>query len=64
LIVDDLLATGGTVKANIDLVEKLGGKVVGLGFLVELSYLHGREKLGDKYDVFSLINCETTESKS
>jgi adenine phosphoribosyltransferase len=62
LIVDDLLATGGTVKANIDLVEKLGGMVVGVGFLVELGYLHGREKLGDKYDVFSLINCETTEA--
>jgi len=62
LIVDDLLATGGTVRANIDLVEKLGGMVVGVGFLVELGYLHGREKLGDKYDVFSLINCETAEA--
>jgi adenine phosphoribosyltransferase len=62
LIVDDLLATGGTVKANIDLVEKLGGEVAGVGFLVELGYLHGREKLGDKYDVFSLINCETTDA--
>jgi adenine phosphoribosyltransferase len=61
LVVDDLLATGGTVKANIDLVEKLGGVVVGVGFLVELGYLHGREKLGGRYDVFSLINCETTE---
>ena len=62
LIVDDLLATGGTVKANIDLVEKLGGEVAGVGFLVELGYLHGRRKLGDKYDVFSLINCETTDA--
>ena len=39
LLIDDLLATGGTIKANIDLVEKLGGKVVGLGFLIELCYL-------------------------
>ena len=46
LIIDDLLATGGTVKANIDLVEKLGGKVVGLGFLIELGYLDGRKAFG------------------
>ena len=44
-IVDDLLATGGTVKAAIDLVEKLGGEVVGLGFLIELVYLKGRKLL-------------------
>ena len=43
LIIDDLLATGGTVKANIELVEKLGGNVVGLGFLIELDYLDGRK---------------------
>jgi len=60
LILDDLLATGGTVKANIDLVEKLGGKVAGIGFLVELGYLDGRKLLGDKYDVFSLIKFKTT----
>ena len=60
LLVDDLLATGGTIKANAELVEKLGGKIVGMGFLIELGYLHGRELLGDKYEVFSLINCKTT----
>lgn len=45
LIVDDLLATGGTVGATIELVEKLGGVVVGCAFLIELSYLNGREKI-------------------
>jgi adenine phosphoribosyltransferase len=45
LIVDDLLATGGTVKGTIELVERLQGKVVGLGFLVELEFLKGRERL-------------------
>jgi len=45
LIVDDLLATGGTIGATIELVEKLGGIVVGCAFLIELSYLNGREKL-------------------
>ena len=44
-IVDDLLATGGTVEAAIDLVEKLGGEVVGLGFLIELVDLKGRKLL-------------------
>jgi adenine phosphoribosyltransferase len=60
LLIDDLLATGGTVKANIELVEKLGGKVVGIGFLVELDYLRGRKAFGSKYEVFSLIHCDTT----
>ena len=60
LLIDDLLATGGTVKANIELVEKLGGEIVGIGFLIELGYLNGRKAIGDKYDVFSLIQCETT----
>ncbi|MCE5310036.1 MAG: adenine phosphoribosyltransferase [Acidobacteriales bacterium] len=55
LIVDDLLATGGTAAAVSKLVEKLGGKVAGLGFVVELDFLHGREKLAG-YDVFSLLN--------
>ena len=45
LIVDDLLATGGTVNGTIDLVERLHGEVVGLGFLVELDFLKGRDRL-------------------
>jgi adenine phosphoribosyltransferase len=60
LIIDDLLATGGTVKANIDLVEKLGGIVAGLGFLIELGYLEGRKAIDNKYDVYSLIQLKTT----
>ncbi len=60
LLIDDLLATGGTVKANIELVEKLGGKIVGIGFLIELGYLDGRKVIGDKYDVFSIIQYNTT----
>ena len=60
LIVDDLLATGGTVKANIELVEKLGGEIVGICFLIELDYLDGRKALGKKYEVFSLIHCATS----
>ena len=62
LIIDDLLATGGTVKANIELVEKLGGNIVGLGFLAELCYLDGRKVFGDKYDVYSLIQIKTTNA--
>jgi len=61
LLVDDLLATGGTIKANAELVEKLGGKVIGLAFLIELEYLHGRENLGDKYEIFSIINFKTPD---
>lgn len=61
LIVDDLLATGGTVKANIELVEMMGGTVVGLGFLIELEYLGGKNLLGNKYDVFSLVKYENTK---
>jgi adenine phosphoribosyltransferase len=60
LLIDDLLATGGTMKANIDLVEKLGGKVVGLGFLIELCYLGGRKLIEGKYDAYSLIQLQTT----
>lgn len=55
LIVDDLLATGGTAKAVVDLVESVGGKVAGLLFAVELDFLKGREKLNG-YQVKSLIN--------
>jgi adenine phosphoribosyltransferase len=54
LVVDDLLATGGTAKAVTQLVEQIGGQVVGLGFLVELTFLGGRAKLAG-YDVFSLL---------
>ena len=54
LIHDDLLATGGTAEAACKLVEKLGGKVVQLSFLIELSFLNGREKLRN-YNVESLI---------
>lgn len=54
LITDDLLATGGTMEASIKLVEQLGGEVVGLAFLIELTYLRGREKL-DGYNVFTLM---------
>jgi adenine phosphoribosyltransferase len=54
LIHDDLLATGGTVGAACKLVEALGGTIVGLSFLIELSFLKGRTHLGS-YDVFSLI---------
>jgi adenine phosphoribosyltransferase len=60
LLIDDLLATGGTVKANIELIEKLGGNVVGLGFLIELGYLEGRKTIGTKYDVYSIIQLKTT----
>ena len=54
LIVDDLLATGGTASAVTRLVEQLGGRVVGLGFVVELTFLNGREKLAG-HDIFSLL---------
>ena len=55
LITDDLLATGGTIEATIQLVEQLGGVVVGIAFLIELSYLDGRKKLGG-YDIMTLMN--------
>lgn len=54
LITDDLLATGGTIEATIQLVESLGGIVVGCAFLIELSYLNGLEKL-EGYDVLTLM---------
>lgn len=47
LIADDLLATGGTIETTINLIEQLGGKVVGAAFFIELSYLDGRQKLGE-----------------
>jgi len=55
VIVDDLLATGGTVKATIELIESMGGIVVGCAFLIELDDLNGREVLKG-YDVISLMN--------
>ena len=58
MIIDDLLATGGTVEACAKLVEKLGGIVSGAGFVIELSFLKGREKLKD-YKVFSIIDYTT-----
>lgn len=57
LIHDDLLATGGTARAKVDLVEQLGASVVGLAFIVELSFLGGRDKLYG-YDVHSLVSYE------
>jgi adenine phosphoribosyltransferase len=55
LVVDDLLATGGSARAAINLVERLGGRIVGVAFLVELDFLHGRDKL-EGYDMLSLIH--------
>ena len=55
VIVDDVLATGGTARGVADLVEKLGAKVVRLSFLIELDFLKGREKLNG-YDVHALLN--------
>jgi adenine phosphoribosyltransferase len=54
LLVDDLLATGGTMRASIDLVEQLGGVVAGLAFMVELGFLNGRDRL-QGYDLHALI---------
>ena len=54
LIVDDVLATGGTASACVHLVERLGASVLGLGFVIELAFLHGRDKLGDQ-DLVSLL---------
>ena len=60
LIVDDLVATGGTAVAQVHLAEKLGGKVAGLGFLMELAFLHPRETIAEATDVevFSLVTVE------
>ena len=57
LVVDDVIATGGTAAATVRLVERLGGTVAGLGFLVELTFLAGREKLGG-HDVVSIVTYE------
>lgn len=56
LIVDDVLATGGTAKAAIDLVKELEGEIVEAAFFIELGFLNGREKLGEGTPVFSIID--------
>jgi adenine phosphoribosyltransferase len=60
LIVDDLVATGGTAVATAELVEKSGAKVAGFSFMLELTYLHPREEIAKKYDeeVFTLIQVQ------
>jgi adenine phosphoribosyltransferase len=55
LIIDDLLATGGTISATAELVKKLQGEIVGFGFLIELDDLKGRKKL-EPNDVYSLVH--------
>lgn len=58
LVHDDLLATGGTARAKIDLVEQLGAEVVGVAFVIELAFLNGRDKLYG-YDIKSLVKYES-----
>ncbi len=60
MLVDDLLATGGTMEAVANLVEKMGGEIVGMAFLIELGFLGGRKKL-DRYNICSLMNFENDE---
>jgi adenine phosphoribosyltransferase len=55
LIVDDVIATGGTAAAKVKMVEELGGSVVGLAFLIELTFLNGRDKLNGR-DIFSVLS--------
>ena len=55
IIVDDLLATGGTMQATVHLVRQLGGEIAGIGFAIELDFLKGRSKF-QEYDVFSLLH--------
>jgi adenine phosphoribosyltransferase len=63
LIVDDLLATGGTVAAACRLVERLKGKITGLAFFIELPFLKGRSKL-TRYEIYSIITYETEEGRA
>jgi adenine phosphoribosyltransferase len=58
LVVDDLLATGGTVLATCKLAERLGGKIAGIACLVELTFLNGRKKL-EKYDIYSILKYDS-----
>jgi adenine phosphoribosyltransferase len=60
LVHDDLLATGGTMNAVCQLIENLGGEIVQISFIVELSFLNGRDKL-KAYDVRSIVNYENEE---
>ncbi len=55
LVVDDLIATGGTAAATVEMVRKLRGDLLGLAFLIELTFLHGREKIPAGIEVFSLL---------
>ncbi|HZA60705.1 MAG TPA: phosphoribosyltransferase family protein, partial [Actinomycetota bacterium] len=55
LIVDDVLATGGTAQATVGLVEKLGGKVVGIACIIELAFLKGRSKI-EGFDFYSILS--------
>jgi len=58
LIVDDLLATGGTLGASIELVEKLGGDIIGVSLIVDLPFLGGREKF-EKYNLKHLVSYDS-----
>ena len=58
LVVDDLLATGGTIEATCRMVEQLGGEIVAVVFLIELDFLEGRKKLGSR-EVFSLVHYDS-----
>jgi adenine phosphoribosyltransferase len=58
LVVDDLLATGGTIEATCRMVEKLGGQIVAVAFLIELDFLEGRKRLGEK-EVYSLVHYDS-----
>jgi adenine phosphoribosyltransferase len=60
LLVDDLLATGGTMEAAAKLIERLGGNIIGVAILIELGFLKGREKIS-KYDVFTIVKYDTEE---
>ena len=58
LVVDDLLATGGTLEATVTMIKQLGGNIQGIGVWIELTFLHGRDKLKD-YDLVSLITYDS-----